>query len=440
MFLGGHAACTDQLPCQNEYNSTSRVFSRISCCLTEVPPDIPAQALEVKLHHNSITSLPAGVFSGLGECEVLHLENNEISLVNWEAFTGMESLEFLWLFSNKISLLEPGTFAGLKSLKGLDLARNLFTTIPSEILSGLDMLDSLQLHTGQIMSVEKGAFDGLKLLRQLRLDTNEISDIEPGTFSSPNRLIELQLYQNRLSKIKTGTFAGLSFLQILYLSLNQIDVIENGAFDTLFSIKVIQLDNNRLTNLSPDLFINMPRPLSLTLQTYGPADSNGFLCRAMCWLKHEQRDGTVLWPSGGDPRCIDVASWTSLPCGNQGRVRMSISHNTTKQSIFSAVCLPIRPMSQPVSELANDPHQAIRMTRIYGGVSRNLQIAFSVESLTKLLIAQRQTRWWCSSTTTARVGAWVRECTKRGVRVHILKHNCAHKIAKPPTTRWGTLF
>ncbi len=41
----------------------------------------------------------------------------------------------------------------------------------------------------------------------------------------------------------------------------------------------------------------------------------------------------------------------------------------------------------------------------YGGVSRNLQIAFSVESLTNLLIVQRQTCVGAAGTTTARVGA-----------------------------------
>ncbi len=92
-----------------------------------------------------------------------------------------------------------------------------------------------------------------------------------------------------------------------------ISAIENGAFDDLYSLVFVQLYGNRLTTLSPNLFINVPRSMTMVLSF--PRYANQWYCSSLCWLKHEQQHGTY---RGGDPICKYGIDWNSLQCGDNG--------------------------------------------------------------------------------------------------------------------------
>ncbi len=207
LLPGGDAACTEQRECRNEYTSDRR-FYRIFWGLTEVPSDIPAEALMVDLYKNAITSIPTGVFNHLTQCTYLRLGSNQIASVPEAAFQGMVSLK----------------------------------------------------------------------------------------------------------------------------ELNQIANIEEGTFDHLQSLKILWLYNNNLTSLSPDVFINLLRPLELSL-SYISRDTNQWNCPSLCWLKHEEQHGTVTWWGRLLPRCADHGDWASLQCGDVGKVTRRI------RSSFHAICV-----------------------------------------------------------------------------------------------------
>ncbi len=296
MFLfvlcgGIKCLCTNREWCRDEYNSDQE-FYRSDWNLTEVPPDIPAEALKVYLWGNRITSIPAGTFSHLTECIRLQLEKNLFTSINNTNFNGMESLELLWLWENKISFIESGSFSGLKQLTELGLEDNMLSTI------------------------NVGIFTGLNSLKILHLQRNKISVIEPGSFDSLNQLTVLNLEENLIPSVKFGIFTGLNLLNKLYLNTNKISVIEEGSFDSLYSLNTIYFGGNEMNTMNADLFLNMPRPLNLQL-TATESDTNGFICRSLCWLKHEESHGSVKF-SRDNPRCLDLESWGQLQCGNQG--------------------------------------------------------------------------------------------------------------------------
>ncbi len=181
------AACTEPWLCQNKYFTTSRQFWRTYWGLTEVPTDIPAEALVVRLHINSITSVPAGVFSHLSQCIWLGMEINEISFIDSQAFTGLVSLKILYLMSNEISVLSP------------------------EVFTALSNLDELNLNGNRVKL--PGLFVTLHNLRELDLERNQISVLQPGVFTGLNNLTELDLSNNQISVIQAGIFKGLWFVQ-----------------------------------------------------------------------------------------------------------------------------------------------------------------------------------------------------------------------------------
>lgn len=243
------AECTDVEWCRNEYYEPHREYYRCAWGITEVPDDIPAQALKVYLFDNVIKTIPPKVFKHLSECTRLQLEKNLFTTINKTAFVGMESLELLWLRENQISIIEPQTFAPVKELSKLDL------------------------------------------------------------------------HDNRLSAVKVGMFAGLFFLKHLNLSTNKISAIDEGSFDDLYSLKEVRLGGNKLKQLSPDLFINIIRPLTMFLNNTECSTCNSFICKpSLCWLKNEEQHGTVLWPDDDAlPKCKSQ-SWKDFECKDPGMI------------------------------------------------------------------------------------------------------------------------
>ena len=260
--------------------------------LTEVPSDIPAESLEVYIGRNLITHIPAGVLGNVTECTRLELQLNEIFWIEEGAFDSLQNLEKLFLGGNNIrSVGQVNEWRGLDNLKQLNLEFN------------------------QISKLSEGTFVSLNSLEVLYLYRNFISTIEEGALRIPS-LKELDLSYNQITTVET-VFFGMFSLQELSLDHNQISHIEGGSFVSLYSLTELYLHNNSMTSLSPDLFINMPRPLKLILSIPDFENTNMWNCSSLCWLKHEEQHKTV-----GDyflPICTTGGDWSSLQCGDSGK-------------------------------------------------------------------------------------------------------------------------
>ncbi len=333
------AQCTDQWECKNE--KTTCCFLRTHWNLTEVPGDIPSGTSDVGLQGNDITSLPPGVFSHLNQCRRLWLQQNQIAAIDTEAFrglrslveldmsfnnipvlqsgvfTGLESLENLYLSGNKISVIESGTFSELRSLVFLKLSKNHLSAITSGMFTGLVNLTWLDVFENNISSIDNEAFSGMRSLELLFLGQNINSILFIGSEAFNEHItISSMEFNNHLSVITSGMFKGLNNLHSLDISFNPISHIEPGAFDDLYSLRRIYLYRTNLTTLSPDLFLNVPRPLELWMAHW--SEPNQWNCNSLCWLKHEEQQRTVSFSSSG-PKCADGSKWSALQCGDQGQ-------------------------------------------------------------------------------------------------------------------------
>ncbi len=158
-----------------------------------VPADIPTEAQKVMLSFNSITSIPAGVFSHLALCKSLQTDQNKISLVDQEAFVGLESLRFLGMESNQLSFLRPDTFAGLYSLSSIHLSFNFFSVIPYGMLRGPPGLTELHLESNPISNIQAVAFNHLPLLKQIYLFNTSLTTLDSDLFTELPRPLQLHL-------------------------------------------------------------------------------------------------------------------------------------------------------------------------------------------------------------------------------------------------------
>ncbi len=260
------SVCTDQYWCFDFYNNVTNKFHRTWWNLTEVPPDIPAEAVRVDLHRNLITHiLVDSMIRNLSACTHLILSNNKISFIQEGSLMHLTSLTQLKLEGNLLKTLKYGMFAALFDLEILDLSRNI------------------------------------------------ISTIQPGTFIDCLSLMRLYLQRNALTTIAPDKFRGLSYLTTLDIARNNITFVENRTFDHLYSVKRLEVQENNFNTWNPDLYVNLPRPLFLSLSRLEPNSKN---CSSVCWYRHELHHGTLSFSSLA-PTCFSKARWFSA-CGDSG--------------------------------------------------------------------------------------------------------------------------
>ncbi len=147
------------------------------------------------------------------------------------------------------------------------------------------------------------------------MESNKISTIPSQAFTGMVLLTNLYLGNNPVSSIGKESFRGLVSLVVLDMHNVTVSSFEEGTFDLLHNIRILHLQNNRLKSISPDLFINLPRP-SLTLYLGGSPGTMLWDCSSLCWLKHEEQQYNIRVPHY--PNCAGEVDWSSLKCGEPG--------------------------------------------------------------------------------------------------------------------------
>ncbi|CBJ31214.1 Hypothetical leucine rich repeat protein [Ectocarpus siliculosus] len=97
----------------------------------------------LSLHANQFTSLPAELFDGLDQLQILHL------------------------LGNNLTTLPSGLFDGLHALSVLSLSENALVALPAGIFDDLGSLQALYLQHNSLSMLRVGLFDDLESLTQL---------------------------------------------------------------------------------------------------------------------------------------------------------------------------------------------------------------------------------------------------------------------------------
>ena len=319
------------------------------------------------LSGNNIASVEMGSFSRLGNLEKLHLENNTVSRLEMLSFTCLKvvsSNRFLYLRYNRKSAIDNGFFTGLPDFHHQNLNdENIYKIrinsfdkqheqqdphVHGKVISVIE-ISRLQisdwykrkkchnrkchLHVIEVMSATPNNIVMLGLsghctflaevkiseIVKLYLIGNNISDVQENAFRRLTALNVLNMADNRISVLKAGIFNSLSQCVWLNLDNNSISVIQKGALDSLYSLKMLSLALNRFTSLSPDLFVNLPRPLHLVLSSsiHESKADNPWNCSSLCWLKYEAQHKTI-YPEHG-LTCEDGTNWSTIQCHDQGK-------------------------------------------------------------------------------------------------------------------------
>ncbi|KAM6976668.1 slit homolog 3 protein [Aplochiton taeniatus] len=163
-----------------------------------VPKGIPRNTERLDLDRNNITRITKVDFSGTKNLRVLHLEDNQIGVIERGAFQDLKQLERLRLNRNRLQVLPELLFQSTPKLGRLDLSENQIQSVPRKAFRGITAVKNLQLDSNHISCIEDGAFRALRDLEILTLNNNNITLIPLSSFNHMPKLRTLRLHSNHL--------------------------------------------------------------------------------------------------------------------------------------------------------------------------------------------------------------------------------------------------
>ncbi|KAF6372063.1 leucine rich repeat, Ig-like and transmembrane domains 3 [Rhinolophus ferrumequinum] len=163
-FLEGvSSSCPSQCTC--DYHSTNDgTGSRSVLCndldMNEVPVNLPADTVKLRIEKTVIRRIPA------------------------EAFYYLVQLQYLWVTYNSVASLEARSFYNLRQLHELRLDGNSLAAFPWASLLDMPHLRTLDLHNNRITRVPNAAVRYLKNLAYLDLSSNKLTTLPPEFLES----------------------------------------------------------------------------------------------------------------------------------------------------------------------------------------------------------------------------------------------------------------
>jgi len=230
-----------------------------------LPVDLPDSIVMTFIGHNFefINHIP------YPNLNALHLDNNNIKVINNFAFRNLSNLATLSIANNPISLLTPRTFRGLVRLEVLTMENTQLFKIDNYVFVGkhLPKLEIVKLANCSIYDIKPHAFHMLENLALLNLSNNNLKLVpEFASTDFLGELSHLDLSKNGITSLGQSGFENLPNLQNLFLSHNKIHKIYNHDFKGLDKTLVtLDLDHNHLNETGPTAFIRLTSLASLDI-------------------------------------------------------------------------------------------------------------------------------------------------------------------------------
>uniref|UniRef100_A0A5F8HFT2 Follicle-stimulating hormone receptor n=1 Tax=Monodelphis domestica TaxID=13616 RepID=A0A5F8HFT2_MONDO len=215
VFLGSGSGC---------YHPICHCFDGVFICqeskVTEIPSDIPRNAVELRFVLTKLQVIPRGAFSGFGDLEKIEISQNDaLEVIEADVFSNLPKLHEIRIEkANNLVLIDPQAFWNLPSLRYLLISNTGIKRLPAvykiqslqKVL--LDIQDNINIRT-----IERNSFAGLSSESViLWLNKNGIQKIQNQAFNG-TQLDELNLSDNsNLEDLPNDIFQGANGPVILF--------------------------------------------------------------------------------------------------------------------------------------------------------------------------------------------------------------------------------
>ncbi len=231
--------CPRYCACFNDY--------RTADCSHQNLAEVPAlcnQTTHLYLEKNAIQFLPNGTFRSLPNLLLLHLQENELTVLRVEAFCGLRKVRTLNLSGNKI--------ASLEYQEGCKGGENRSNSIAPECCS-MSELRELVLSGNKLTEIPKNLALFVPSLEILNMSLNDISSAAlDSSFAELTSLRMLDLSRNHIHEVFATDFAALQYVPLQMLSLAHCAMFEihNGSLQGMTNLTSFSLAGNLLETQS----------------------------------------------------------------------------------------------------------------------------------------------------------------------------------------------
>ena len=144
----------------------------------------------------------------------IRMINTGIKLITNQTFIGMNNAEFIHLDSNQIEVVEENAFFNCSSVNEINLSFNMIKYIREKTFFGASKLLNLWLEGNQIENIERNSFNHLNLLKKISLTSNKIVLISAELFKNLFDLEELFMSYNKISITEKDSFGDTKYLKM----------------------------------------------------------------------------------------------------------------------------------------------------------------------------------------------------------------------------------
>ncbi|XP_069881115.1 follicle-stimulating hormone receptor [Dipodomys merriami] len=220
---------------------TNRVFLCQDSKVTEIPPDLPRNAVELRFVLTKLQVIPKGAFSGFGDLEKIEISQNDcLEVIEAGVFSNLPKLHEIRIEkANNLLYINPEAFQNLPNLRYLLISNTGIKHLPAvhkirslqKVL--LDIQDNINIHM-----IERNSFMGLSFESViLWLNKNGIQEIHNCAFNG-TQLDELNLSDNNnLEELPNDVFQGASGPVILDVSRTRIHSLPSHGLEKLKKLR-----------------------------------------------------------------------------------------------------------------------------------------------------------------------------------------------------------
>ncbi|NP_001277891.1 follicle-stimulating hormone receptor precursor [Bubalus bubalis] len=209
--------------------------------VTEIPSDLPRDAVELRFVLTKLRVIPKGAFSGFGDLEKIEISQNDVlEVIEANVFSNLPKLHEIRIEkANNLLYIDPDAFQNLPNLRYLLISNTGIKHLPAvhkiqslqKVL--LDIQDNINIHT-----VERNSFMGLSFESMIVwLSKNGIQEIHNCAFNG-TQLDELNLSDNsNLEELPNDVFQGASGPVILDISRTRIRSLPSYGLENLKKLR-----------------------------------------------------------------------------------------------------------------------------------------------------------------------------------------------------------
>ncbi|XP_075391874.1 follicle-stimulating hormone receptor isoform X1 [Tenrec ecaudatus] len=209
--------------------------------VTEIPADIPRNAVELRFVLTRLRVISKGAFSGFGDLEKIEISQNDVlEVIEAGVFSNLPKLHEIRIEkANNLLHIDPEAFQNLPNLRYLLISNTGIKHLPAlhkiqslqKVL--LDIQDNINIRT-----IERNSFMGLSFETvTLWLNKNGIQEIHDCAFNG-TQLDELNLSDNNnLEEMPNDVFQGSSGPIILDISRTRIHSLPTYGLDNLKKLR-----------------------------------------------------------------------------------------------------------------------------------------------------------------------------------------------------------